>query len=81
MKSIAQMNVQYKRKGMIMPTSIILAFMELFTLGMFTKNFLESEILGSILLALVIGTGGGLGSMVSLDFHHWLSKKIYKWDK
>jgi hypothetical protein len=78
-KSFAQQNVQYRRKKMIIPTSLILAYMELFTIGLFVNNFMTESLKSSIMLALLIGIGGGLGSIVSLDVHKWLSNKIYKW--
>lgn len=79
LKGFSQQNVLYRRKGLILPTSWLLATAELFTAGIFVNNFLTEGLLDSIILALVIGTGGGLGCLFSLDFHRWLSKKIYKW--
>ena len=63
----------------MVPTSWILGMAELFTAGLFVSNFLTASLLGSIILALIIGTGGGLGCICSLDAHDWVTKKVYKW--
>lgn len=81
LKSCAQQNVQFRRKKLIVPTSILLAVCEMFTAGVFVNNFLTMGIASSIILALFIGVGGGLGSIISLDFHRWLTKKLYKWNE
>lgn len=78
-KAISQQNVQYKRKLLILPTSWCLATCEMFTAAIFVGNFIESSLLSSLVLALVIGTAGGIGAILSLDVHQWLTKKIYKW--
>lgn len=80
-KGFSQQNVIHRRKALMIPTSWVLGMMEMFVAGIFVQNFLTQTLLDSILLALVIGTGGGLGCMFSLDFHSWLTKKLYKWDK
>jgi hypothetical protein len=80
MKGFAQQNMIHRRKGLMLPTSWLLATAEMFTAGIFVTNYLESSVSDSIILALVIGTGGGIGCIMSLDFHGWLTKKIYKWD-
>ena len=80
-KAIAQQNVQYRRKLLILPTSYCLSACEMFTAAIFVDNFINADIWSSILLVSCIGTGGGLGCLISLDFHQWLTKKIYKWDK
>ena len=81
MKGFAQQNMIHKRRGLMLPTSWFLALAELFTAGLFVENFLTESFLNSIILALVIGTGGGLGCMFSMNFHSWITKKIYKWHK
>ena len=79
LKSFAQQNVQFRRKKMILPTSLLLAYMELFTVALFVNNFVTQSIQSSLILALCIGMGGGLGSILSLDVHRWISNKVYKW--
>ena len=81
MKGFAQQNMIHRRRGLMLPTSWLLATAEMFTAGIFVNNFLQSSLWDSIILAMVIGTGGGLGCILSLDFHGWLTKKLYKWDK
>jgi hypothetical protein len=79
MKGFAQQNMIHRRKGLMVPTSWFLSLAEMFTAGLFVQNYLTNTIGESILLAVVIGTGGGIGCMYSLDFHGWLTKKIYKY--
>ena len=79
LKGFAQQNMIHKRRGLMIPTSWLLSMAEMFTAGLFVKSYLTSSVNESIVLALVIGTGGGLGCMLSLNFHSWLTKKIYKW--
>ena len=78
-KGIAQQNTQYKRKALMIPTSFVLASAEMMTAGLFVKNYLEQPLSQNMLLICFIAVGGGLGCMLSLDFHSWLTKKIYKW--
>ena len=79
LKGFSQQNVQYRRKALMIPTSICLATAEMLTAGVFVSTFLSESLTHSIALAMVIGVGGGIGCMLSLDFHRWLSNKIYKW--
>tara|TARA_R110000803_G_scaffold13482_9_gene37921 strand:- start:6857 stop:7153 length:297 start_codon:yes stop_codon:yes gene_type:complete len=79
MKGFASQNIIYKRKELMIPTSWVLSIAELFTAGIFVQHYLTSTVVESIILALVVGTGGGIGCMLSMDFHGWLTKKIYKW--
>ena len=81
MKGFSQKNVIHGRKALMIPTSWLLATGEMFTAGIFVNNYLSYGWQDSIILALVIGTGGGLGCMLSLDFHSWLTKKLYGWHK
>jgi len=81
MKGFAQQNMIHKRKGLMLPTSWLLSAAEMFTAGIFVNDYIHNSIGDNLLLALVIGTGGGLGCMLSMDFHGWITKKIYKWDK
>ncbi len=80
MKGVAQQNMIYRRRGLMLPTSWFLALAELFTAGLFVENFLTESLLASIVLAFIIGTGGGLGCMLSMNFHSWITKYIYKWE-
>lgn len=80
LKGFSQQNVVHRRKGLMIPTSVFLATAEMLTAGVFVTNYIQNGILYSISLAVVIGIGGGIGCMMSLDFHSWLTKKIYKWD-
>ena len=79
MKGFCQQNMIHRRRGLMLPSSWILSMAELFIAGIFVTNFLTANLLGSIILALVIGTGGGLGCICSLDAHDWVTKKVYKW--
>ena len=79
MKGFAQQNMIYRRKALMLPTSWLLGLAELFTAGIFVQNFLTATLWESIILAMVIGTGGGIRCMLSMDFHGWLTKIIYKW--
>lgn len=81
LKGFSQQNVVYRRKAMMIPTSIFLATAEMFTAGVFVTAFMAHGVVYSLLMALCIGIGGGIGCMLSLDFHEWVSKKIYKWHK
>lgn len=77
LKGLGSQNLIYRRKGLMIPTSICLATAEMLTAGVFVSVFLTASLQYSILLGMVIGVGGGLGSIFSLDFHQWLSAKIY----
>lgn len=78
-KGMSQQNMQFRRKALILPTSIALSIMEMFTAGLFVSSFLSSSLAHSVFLALVIGCGGALGAVLSLDFHSWLTKKLKMW--
>lgn len=78
-RAMSQQNVIHKRKALMIPTSWIISCMELFVAGIFVQNFLTQSVWESIILALVIGTAGGLGCMFSLDVHSYITKKIYRW--
>lgn len=79
LKGLAQQNMIYKRKAMIMPTSLALACAEMMTAGVFVSTYIDSSLLYSLSVAGAIGVGGGIGALLSLDFHAWVSNKIYKW--
>lgn len=79
LKGFSQKNVQHNRKMLIVPTSILLACAEMMTAGVFVSTYLDSSLLHSLGMALVIGVGASMGCILSLDFHAWVSNKIYKW--
>lgn len=81
LKGFSQQNVIHRRKGLIIPTSLLLASAEMFMAAVFVTNFITASLWSSVGMAITIGVGGGLGCIFSLDFHSWVTKKIYKWDK
>lgn len=81
MKGFSQQNTQYKRKMLMIPTSWVHSTFEMMTIGVFANHYIDNGVWASLPLAFVIGTGGGLGCILSLDIHAWITKKIYKWDK
>lgn len=81
MKGFAQQNMIHKRKALMIPTSWLLAAGEMFTAGIFVDNYISGTLLDSLKMVFFIGLGGGLGCMLSINFHSWLTKRLYGWDK
>lgn len=67
LKSIQQLNVVHKKYWWIVPTSMTMALCEVYVVSTVAKN-------GWGLIALVIGFGAGLGSMIAT----WLHDKMMK---
>jgi hypothetical protein len=62
-KSFQQNNVTHRQYAWILPTSMIMATLEVFTVSVLSKH-------GLGILVLFVGTGGGLGSMAATYLHH-----------
>jgi hypothetical protein len=81
LRAFQQQNVQYKRKALVMPVSYGMACTEMFNTGLFVTTFIDQGMGAAFILALIIGTGGGIGCIISMSCHEWLTKRIYHWDK
>lgn len=78
-RSFQQQNVIYRRRALVLPVSYFLAGSEMLTAAMFVENYLTSSPGTILLLIIAIGTGGGLACLLAMQFHEWLTKRIYKW--
>lgn len=68
LRSTQQLNVVHKKYKWILPTSYMMAFVEVFLISQMAAN-------GVGWIVFFIGTGGGLGSMAATWFHgRYLSK-------
>ena len=65
LKSWQQSNVAAKKYWWILPTSLCMAVLEVYTVGLMSKQ-------GLGVLVLVIGAGGGLGSICATYLHNRL---------
>ncbi len=81
LRAFQQKNVIHKRVGLIVPVSLLLAIGEMLTPAVFVTNFIGGSIQHIATMILCVGFGGGLGCIVSLVAHEWITKKIYKWHK
>lgn len=65
LKSWQQGNIAERKYWWILPTSLCMALLEIYTVSLMSKQ-------GLGILVLVIGTGGGLGSICATYLHHKL---------
>lgn len=73
-KSFQQNNVTYRQYKWILPTSMVMAVMEVFMVSVLSKH-------GIGWLVLFVGSGGGLGSICATFVHHkYLTKKKDDYD-
>lgn len=70
LKSVQQLNVVAKQYFAIVPTSLLMVSLEVYTIGVIAKNDGSS-----LLLILALGLGGGLGSCAAT----WGHNKFMKW--
>ena len=81
LRAFQQKNVIHKRVGLILPVSLLLAIGETLTPALFVVNFIDGTMEHIITMIACVGIGGGLGCILSLHVHEWITKKIYKWHK
>lgn len=78
LKAFQQKNVMHDEWKFVLPTSLGMAFCEVFVIGVIAKIVSSSEFdaMHLIINALAIGSGGGLGCMASMYLHGRLKQYL-----
>lgn len=77
LKSWQQLNVVHKKYLWIMPTSVLMAFCELFTIGVTALTVVQYGIgWTAAAMALCIGVGSGAGSTCATWLHSHILERV-----
>ena len=77
LKAIQQQNVVFKKYALVVPTSVAMAYTEIYVVASATSQFIKTGGLNHSLL-LAIGLGGGLGCLLAMKYHLGISELIEK---
>ncbi len=81
LKTFQALNIQYRRYLFIIPTSYGLSLSDIFLGVVAAKTYMTLGAQAALFVALSVGTANGIGCLLAMHSHEWITKKIYKWDK